>query len=148
MPFDFSCLKQPCPSSSPLSKELDLHGFWIYHFSIISIVCLTPLLPSMLENQVGKNGVGASQSPALHPCTVSVPWILFFLGYSWCEDNLHILLYYLELGPHFGGRGEEKPSKPTVILYFVMMLWRLSLKLFLKQQSLVLIRACVRVTFH
>lgn len=41
IPVDFSCLKQPCPSSSPLSKELDLHGFWINHFSIISVARLT-----------------------------------------------------------------------------------------------------------
>lgn len=40
VPLDFSCLKQPCPSSSPLSKELDLHGYWINHFSIIVIICL------------------------------------------------------------------------------------------------------------
>lgn len=66
----------------------------------------------MLENQVGKNGVWAPQSPALHPCTVSVPWILFFLGYSWCEDNLHILLYYLELGP-LGGEKKKRKAKQT-----------------------------------
>lgn len=80
-PFDFSCLKQPCPSSSPLSKELDLHGFWIYHFSIISTIGLTPC-PFSARKSSWQNGVWAPQSPALYPCTVSVLWILFFLGYS------------------------------------------------------------------
>lgn len=110
IPCDFSCLKQPCPSSSPLSKELDLHGFldksFQYHFHHTP----DPLFPLMLENQVGKNGFWAPQSPALHPCTVSVPWVLFFLGYSWCEDNLHILLYYLELDPHFGGKKKKSQA--------------------------------------
>lgn len=42
---------------------------------------------------------------------MSVPWISFFLGYSRCEDNLNILLYYLELGPHFGKK--KRKAKQT-----------------------------------
>lgn len=57
-PLDFSCLKQPCPSSSPLSKELDLHGYWINHFSIISTIRLT-LAPLQCYDLELANGVGA-----------------------------------------------------------------------------------------
>lgn len=96
--------------------------YWINHFSIISITCLALAPFSARPSIWQKTGLGP-QNPALHLCTASVPWILFSLGYSWCEDNLHTLLYSLELNPHFGGGG-AKPSKPMVILYFVMtLLW-------------------------
>lgn len=67
-----------------------------------------PLLPSMLENQDGKMGSEPSPTPLY-----SVPWISFFLGYSRCEDNLNILLYYLELGPHFGEKKKKRKAKQT-----------------------------------
>lgn len=66
IPFDFSCLKQPCPSSSPLSKELDLHGYWINHFSIISIIRLT-LAPLSATTTSWRNGFGS-----LEPCPLSL----------------------------------------------------------------------------
>lgn len=70
-----------------------------------------PLLPfNARKSSWQKWGLGSFKSPALYSCTVSVPWILFFLGYSWCEDNLHTLLYYLELDSHFGKKRKAKQT--------------------------------------
>lgn len=84
-----------------------------YIISVSSPSYAWPLAPFNARKSSWQHGVWAPQSPALYPCTVSVPWILFFLGYSWCEDNLHILLYYLELSPHFGGEKKKSKAKQT-----------------------------------
>lgn len=91
-----------------------------YIISVSSPPYAWSLAPFNARKSSWQNGVWASQSPALYPCTVSVPWISFFLGYSWCEDNLNILLYYLELSPHFGGVGKKKKSQANQWWSFIL----------------------------
>lgn len=110
------------PSSPPLTSAAWNSHVQVLHLYPKNLICMDfgyiisvssppyawPLAPFNARKSSWQNRVWAPQSPAPHPCTVSVPWISFFLGYSRCEDNLNILLYYLELGPHFGGKKKKK----------------------------------------
>lgn len=109
-PFDFSCLKQPCPSSSPLSKELDLHGFWIYHFSIISTIGLTPCPFNARKSSWQKWGLGPSEpSPVpLYSC------LCYGFCFSWGTLDVKIIcIFYCIIwrqGLTLGGRGKKNQA--------------------------------------
>lgn len=122
IPFDFSCLKQPCPSSSHLSKELDLHGFWIYHFSIISIVCLTPCSLHCQKIKLAKMGFGPLRA---QPCAL-VQCLCHGFCFSWGTLDVKIIcILYCIIWNYilaFGKKTKKEKPKPMVILCFVMML--------------------------
>lgn len=62
--FDFSCLEQPCPSSPPPAKELDLHGIGCiiqYHLHRLP----DPRSLQYSKAELAKRGLGSSEpSPA------------------------------------------------------------------------------------